>query len=170
MSSLLTRLGASLYNWMLSASNRQKVSEYRKSFKISDSARLNFPENIWFKGDISVDEYTYINSGRFVSGANSCITIGKWCAIGHNVSMIAWTHDIDMPTGPIDERPTVEKSIHVGDHVWIGSNVFVREGVRIGSHAIIAANSVVTTDVPEHAIVGGVPAKVIRINQIDATV
>ena len=170
MGSFLTKIGSSLFHWLLSASNRQKMSQYRKTFRISESARLNFPENIWFKGNVIVGDHTYINSGRFVTGQKSTIKIGKWCAIGHNVNMIAWTHDIDMPTGPLEERPTVEKDITVGDHVWIGTNVFIREGVTVGNHAIIAANSVVNRDIPDYAIAGGVPAKIIRINNTDVTV
>src|SRR3546814_801459 len=52
--------------------------------------------------------------------------------------------------------------ITVGNDVWIGEGVFIRRGVIIGDGAIVAARSVVTRDVPPYAIVGGVPAKVIR--------
>jgi acetyltransferase-like isoleucine patch superfamily enzyme len=50
----------------------------------------------------------------------------------------------------------------IGNDVWIGARVFVRDGVTIGNGALIAAGAVVTNDVPEYAIAGGVPAKLIR--------
>ena len=52
--------------------------------------------------------------------------------------------------------------MHIGDDVWIGTNVIILPGVNIGSHCIIGAGAVVTKDVPDYAVVGGVPAKVIR--------
>ena len=51
----------------------------------------------------------------------------------------------------------------IGDDVWIGTNVIILPGVNIGSHCIIGAGSGVTKDVPDYAIVGGVPAKIIRM-------
>ena len=48
------------------------------------------------------------------------------------------------------------------DDVWIGSNAVITSGVNIGHHSIIAAGAVVTKDVPENTVVGGIPAKVLR--------
>ena len=53
-----------------------------------------------------------------------------------------------------------EKEVIIGDDVWIGSDVTILPGVKIGNHSIIGACSVVTKDVPEYAIVAGNPAKV----------
>ena len=97
------------------------------------------------------------------SGKNSKVVIGKWCAIGYNTFIFAITHDPLMPTGPEDQRPAVEGDIIIGDHVWVGANCYIREGVTIGDNAVIGANSVVTRDVPPYAIVGGAPARIIRI-------
>jgi serine acetyltransferase len=55
-----------------------------------------------------------------------------------------------------------KKPIHIGHDVWIGARVFIRDGVKIGNGAVVAAGSVVVKDVPDYAIVGGVPAKIIR--------
>jgi maltose O-acetyltransferase len=139
-----------------------KRKSYYDNFDIHGSARLNHIENIWFKGNIIVEPHTYINSGRFVSGLNCSIEIGEWCAIGHNVSIIGWTHDLIMSTGPENERPSISKDIIIGNRVWIGNNVFIKEGVRVGDDVIIGANSVVVKDIPSNAIVGGVPAKIIK--------
>ena len=56
----------------------------------------------------------------------------------------------------------IESDCEIGDDVWIGARVIILPGVTIGSHCIIGAGAVVTRDVPDYAIVGGVPAKVIR--------
>ncbi len=55
------------------------------------------------------------------------------------------------------------KPIHIGKRVWLGANVTILQGVTIGENAIVAAGAVVTKDVPANAIVGGVPAKVIKM-------
>ena len=52
--------------------------------------------------------------------------------------------------------------IIIGNHVWIGMNVTILKGVRIGDGAIVAAGAVVTKDVPENTLVGGVPARVLK--------
>ena len=57
----------------------------------------------------------------------------------------------------------IAKPIHIGKKVWLGANVTVLQGVTIGENAIVAAGAVVTKDVPANAIVGGVPAKVIKM-------
>lgn len=73
------------------------------------------------------------------------------------------TDRIDVPIRVQGHLP--EQPITVGDDVWIGTRVTVLPGVHIGSHSIIAAGAVVTKDVPEYAIVGGVPAKVLKIRR-----
>lgn len=163
---MINNILSRVYQIIFNANNNTKVRNYRKEFKIHPTVRLNYPENIWFKGNIIVGANTYINGGRFVSGPNTKIEIGEWCAIGHNVNLIGWTHDLVKSTGSIDERPTLEKDICIGNHVWIGSNVFIREGVNIGDDSIIGANSVVVSDVPAGAIVGGIPAKIIKFKRI----
>jgi len=165
MINITWQLLSKIFLLLIKANNKAKEADYRKRYVIHSTARLNYLDNIWLKGNIEIGANTYINSGRFVTGPNSKIVIGNWCAIGHNVNMIGQTHDILISTGPIDCRPLIEKDILVGDRVWIGSNVFIREGVTIGNDSIIGANSVVTKNVPEKAIVGGVPAKILKYKE-----
>jgi len=159
---MLNRLLSFIFKKLENANNEVKLKSYFKRFNLHPSVRLNYIEATWFSGNVEIDEHTYFNGGRIVTGPNSVVRIGKWCAIGHNVNIIAWTHDIEYSTGPIDKRPLHEKDIVIGNNVWIGSNVFIREGVLIGDNSIIAANSVVVKNVNDGEIVGGVPAKMIK--------
>lgn len=152
----------SLFNYLEKSAIRIKESEYRKKFNISPSAHLGYLPHIVFYGNITIDDHSYFNSGKIITGDNSRIFIGKWCAIGYNVNIHAISHDPDISTGPIEQRPIVEKSINIGDNTWIGSNVFILPGVNIGTNCVIGANSVVNKDVPSNSIFGGVPAKFIR--------
>ena len=61
-----------------------------------------------------------------------------------------------------EKPPCCDADVVIGDDVWIGANVTILKGVHIGRSAIIAAGAVVTHDIPEFAIAGGVPAKVIK--------
>jgi acetyltransferase-like isoleucine patch superfamily enzyme len=147
---------------ILRSERRIRTEEFFRCYQIHPTVRFNYPENTFLMGNISIGEHTYINGGRLKSGKNASIRIGQWCAIGHNVSILAITHHPVISTGDRQERPVIEKDIVIGDHVWIGNNVFIREGVTIGDNAIIGANSVVTKDVPPEAIVAGIPARIIK--------
>lgn len=119
------------------------------------------------RGNISVGRGTYIRSGEIVAGPAS-VSIGKYCAIGANVSIRARSHDLRAPTATETRQVNgrVWADITIGNYVWIGNNVFIKHGVTVHDHAIIGANSVVVRDVPARAIVGGVPAKIIRFNDV----
>lgn len=86
------------------------------------------------------------------------IYIGDRCLIGHAVVLATLNHG----ESPKDRGDLIPAPIHIGNDVWIGSNSTVLPGVTIGDGAIIAAGAVVSKDVEEMTIVGGVPAKPIR--------
>lgn len=137
--------------------------------------------------------YTSVGQGTYIS--DNCIirmtTIGRYCSIGNNVQMGLGTHPtkIHVSTHPaffstskergftFTQKDTFEELTYidterkyvlsVGNDVWVGSNVIFTDGLHIGNGSIIAAGAVVTKDVPPYAIVGGVPAKIIRYRFTD---
>lgn len=120
-----------------------------------------------------IGRYSYFASGSQVSMAKfgSFCSVGPYliCGYGDHPTGFVSTSPVFFSTGKqcgvsfsdvdlFEER----KEISVGNDVWIGARVFIRDGIKIGNGAIIAAGSVVVKDVPPYAILGGVPAKIIR--------
>ncbi len=84
------------------------------------------------------------------------ITIDDDVMIAANVSLISNNHDYN-------ERQIITcKPIHIKRNVWIGANATILPGVTIGENAVVAAGAVVSKDVPDNVVVGGVPAKIIK--------
>ena len=88
------------------------------------------------------------------------MTIGDYVMIGPNTMISTVNH----PISPMGRRKHlgIGKPVVIGNDVWIGSYVRIMEGVTIGDGAVVAACALVTKDVPPYAVVGGVPAKVIK--------
>lgn len=110
-----------------------------------------------FGKNITVEDNVFINSGCHFQDQGG-ITIGEGSLIGHNVVLATLNHDMD-PEHRKDLHPA---PIKIGRHVWIGANATICPGVTIGDGAVVAAGAVVVKDVPINAVVGGVPAKLIR--------
>jgi len=86
------------------------------------------------------------------------ITIEDGVLIAPKVSLLSEGHPIE----PENRHAVVPKAIHIKKNAWIGANATILRGVTIGENAIVAAGSVVSKDVPDNTIVGGVPAKIIK--------
>jgi acetyltransferase-like isoleucine patch superfamily enzyme len=74
----------------------------------------------------------------------------------------ALNHNFKDTAKRIDEQGISTNPVVIGDDVWIGANAVILPGVTIGRHCVVAAGAVVTKDVPDNTVVGGVPAKVLK--------
>lgn len=165
---------------------RQKYK--RRNIIISRTA--HFDNNTVFEDNVKLYPHSWVS--RSYIGRNTYIgsktslpncKIGRFCSISGNVQVISATHPADMfvSTSPVfysvrkqcgntfvktnkfDEMLSVDgKNAIIGNDVWIGKNAIIKGGVTIGDGAIVAMGAIVTKDVPPYAIVGGIPAKIIR--------
>jgi len=92
---------------------------------------------------------------------NSTITIGNNVLIGPGVKMFCGNHGTQLGK-PMTYQERKENDIKIGNDVWIGANSIILSGVTISDGVVVAAGSVVTKDIQMNALVGGVPAKVIK--------
>ena len=121
--------------------------------------------------DVTVFTPLYINYGKHIRiGQNvfinfDCtflalggITIEDDVLIGPKVSLVTENHPLD----PKERKGLIGKPIHIKKNAWIGANATILPGVTIGENAVVAAGAVVSKDVPDNTIVGGIPAKFIK--------
>lgn len=118
--------------------------------------------------NISIGDHVSIGRNAEFMCTKAQINIGDHVMFGPHVFMITGGHRMDIKDRFMDEitdsekRPEDDRDITLCGDNWIGANAIILRGVTIGKGAVVAAGAVVTYDVPEYAIVGGVPAKVIK--------
>ncbi len=113
-------------------------------------------------GDIIIGEDCTLNHFSMILGEKAGIVIGNGVRIGAHSLIIGSNHISELVNKPIWTQGISSKGITIENDVWIGSNVTVLDGVRIGTGSILAAGTVVSKDVPEFTVVGGVPARIIK--------
>lgn len=133
--------------------------------KVDDSFRMFPPFYTDFGKNITIGKDVFINSGCHFQDQGG-IQIGDGALIGHNVVLATINHDLN----PEENRKNHYAPITIGAHVWIGSNAAILPGVTLGDWAVVAAGAVVTQDVPPRTVVGGVPAKVLKVIPEERTV
>lgn len=147
------------------------VSEICKKARVYASARIV---------NSKIGKYTYIGNHTTLVHVN----IGNFCSVANECHIGMGTHTLaHLSTSPIfteknngtgyswvrDSAINPYKRVEIGNDVWIGFRAIILGGIKIGDGAVIGAGAVVTKDVPPYAIVGGVPARIIRY-RFDRTV
>lgn len=151
------RITAELNNAYHSMDEIRELFSQLSGKPVNPTLRIFPPLYTDFGKNIQVGKNVFINGGCHFQDQGG-ITLGDDCLIGHNVVFATLNHFIE-PSERASLRPA---PIVLGKKVWVGSSSTILQGVTIGDNAIIAAGSVVTKDVPANAIVGGVPARLIR--------
>lgn len=126
-------------------------------YRVPDTLRVFPPFYTDFGRNITVGENVFINACCHFQDHGG-VTLGDGCQIGHNVVFATLDHEL----APERRQTTVPAPIVLGKNVWVGSNATILRGVTVGDNAVVAAGAVVTKDVPAGAVVGGVPAKIIK--------
>jgi len=143
------------------------------SMSITGSGRCTFgADNVFERGcflEIHQGKLTMGNGNYFNRNIRiTClgtITIGNGCLFGDSVHLYDHNHGIDDPDRPFKSQVYERGEIKIGNNVWVGAKATILKGVIIGDGAVVGAGAVVTKDVVPYAIVGGVPAKLIKMRK-----
>lgn len=150
-----------MYYWNLQYNN------FKMKFNIASNFRFN-GKGILFYGDgeIILGNNSYIGELSTIQAYKGFkVIIGENTMISHNVRIYTQTLESDQDFS-IAELIQKNGDVLIGNHVWIGANVFINPGVTIGDNSIIGANSVVTNNVKPFTVVGGVPARIIKLKKL----
>jgi len=134
--------------------------------------------NVELGPGVRIGDYSYLNSGTIVASGR----LGRFCSIGSNCQIGMADHPLDfLSTSPLLYGPRnvfgdgshwehYGEAPEIGCDVWMGAQVFIRQGVTVGHGAVIGAGAVVVKDIPPYAIAAGVPARVLRYRFSPVTV
>ncbi|MGH2957407.1 MAG: acyltransferase [Solirubrobacterales bacterium] len=141
--------------------------------QIAKGAEIRFGRFSWI-GDgtkIRVHEGVVEIGAKTVFGQECTVSayrrvrIGQQCVIADRAMFIDFDHGVVEVDRPIRQQGIYKRETIVGSNVWVGYNACFLRGVRVGDNSIVGSNTVVTKDVPANAVVGGVPARVIRMRE-----
>jgi acetyltransferase-like isoleucine patch superfamily enzyme len=134
------------------------------------------PFRAFILGDNStIEDFSTINNGmgKVEIGSNSRVgisnviigpvTIGNHVIMAQNVVLSGLNHSYEDISMPISKQKCTTAEIIIEDEAWIGANAVITAGVKIGKHSVVAGGSVVTKDVPPYSIVGGNPARILKM-------
>jgi acetyltransferase-like isoleucine patch superfamily enzyme len=142
--------------------------------EVSRRGRVRFGRFVWIgdrtkirchEGEVEIGRKTVIGQECTIS-AYQRVTIGEQCVIADRAMFIDFDHGVVEVERPIRLQGIYKRDVEVGSNVWIGYGACILRGVRVGDNSVIGTNAVVTRDVPANAVVGGVPARVLRMREV----
>ena len=141
--------------------------------QIAKRGTLRFGRFVWVgdgtkirchEGEVVIGAKTVIGQECTIS-AYKRVRIGEQCVIADRAMFIDFDHGVVEVERPIRLQGIYKRDVEVGSNVWIGYGACVLRGVRVGDNSILGTSAVATRDVPANAVVGGVPARVLRMRE-----
>jgi acetyltransferase-like isoleucine patch superfamily enzyme len=141
--------------------------------QIGKRGRLRLGRWIWIgrgtkirchEGEVVIGDKTVLGEDCTIS-AYQHVSIGEQCIVADRVMLIDFDHNVAEVERPVRVQGIYKRDVHVGNNVWIGYGAQILRGVTVGDNSIIGASAVVNKDVPANAVVGGVPARIIRMRE-----
>jgi acetyltransferase-like isoleucine patch superfamily enzyme len=126
---------------------------------IGDGSKIRVHE-----GEVSIGAKTVMGQECTIS-AYQHVEIGRECIVADRVMLIDFDHGVVEVERPIRLQGIYKRDVRVGNNVWIGYGACILRGVTVGDNAIVGTSTVVTRDVPANAVVGGSPARVLRMRE-----
>jgi acetyltransferase-like isoleucine patch superfamily enzyme len=145
----------------------------RLELQIARRGEIRFGRFVWIgdgskirchEGLVEIGAKTVMGQECTIS-AYQRVRIGEQCVIADRAMFIDFDHGVVEVERPIRVQGIYKRDVVVGSNVWIGYGACILRGVHVGDNAIVGTNSVVTRDVPANAVVGGVPARVLRMRE-----
>jgi acetyltransferase-like isoleucine patch superfamily enzyme len=141
------------------------------TFEIGKDAVLRLGRWCWIghgtkirvhEGEVEIGAKTVMGQECTIS-AFQHVSIGRECIVADRVMLIDFDHGVVETERPVRVQGIYKRDVHVGHNVWIGYGACFLRGVTVGDNAIVGSISVVSKDVPANAVVGGAPARLIRM-------
>ena len=143
----------------------------RLEIQIGKRGTVRFGRFVWIgdgtkirchEGEVIIGAKTVLGQECTIS-AYQHVRIGEQCVVADRAMFIDFDHGTVEVERPIRLQGIYKRDVRVGHNVWIGYGACILRGVTVGDNAVIGTNSVVTKDVPANAVVGGVPARLLRM-------
>ena len=143
----------------------------RLEIQIGRRGRVRFGRFVWIgdgtkirchEGEVVIGDKTVIGQECTIS-AYQHVRIGEQCVIADRAMFIDFDHNMAETERPIRLQGIYKRDVDLGSNVWIGYGACILRGVSVGDNSVIGTYAVVTKDVPANAVVGGIPARVIRM-------
>jgi acetyltransferase-like isoleucine patch superfamily enzyme len=149
----------------------------RLEIQIARRGRVRFGRFVWLgdgckirchEGEVIIGDKTVLGQECTIS-AYQHVRIGEQCVVADRAMFIDFDHGVVEVERPTRTQGIYKRDVEVGSNVWIGYGACILRGVQVGDNSVIGTYSVVTRDVPANAVVGGIPARILRMREAPRT-